>query len=405
MGYTIQAIKGLSWLSAVRIATRILSFARTLVVARVLSPYQFGLFGIATLVLVFVEIMTETGVNIFLVQNKKNLEDYIDTAWIVSIFRGILISAAIVVSAPFVSNFFKTPTTNLLFLIAVVPLLRGFINPCIVKFQKELMFSKEFLYRTSTFFVEVVSSITLILITKSIEGMILGMIVGVLFELFLSFIIISPRPGISFNSGIFKEVAGFGKWITASTIFNYFYQHGDDMAVGRILGAGSLGIYDMGYRISLIPLTDVADVMFRVTFPVYIKISGDLNRLRRAFFRSLIFVVLLTVPVGIILFLFPRELISLVLGAKWIGAAPVLKVLAIFGVVRAISVFSSSIFLSLEKQHIVTVISLVGLIGLGVTIIPFVLMWGISGAALSALFGTSVTLPVIFYNLYKIFYK
>lgn len=403
MGYAKQTLKGISWLSGVRFATRLLSFVRTLVVARVLSPYQFGLFGIATLVLVFVEIMTETGVNIFLVQNKKTLEDYIDTSWIVSIFRGILIALLIVISAPFVSNFFKAPATSLLFIIAIVPFLRGFINPSVVKFQKDLRFSLEFVYRTGSFFVEVFASIVLILVTKSVEGMIWGMVIGALFEAVFSFILISPRPRLAFNPMLFKEVVGFGKWITASTILNYFYQHGDDMAVGRILGAGSLGIYDMAYRISLIPLSDVADVMFRVTFPVYVKISDDLNRLRRAFLKSLAFVTLIVLPVGIVLFLFPKELISIVLGSKWIGAANVLKILAIFGVVRAISVFSSSIFLSLEKQNIVTLINLVGLLGLGITIIPFVLVWGINGAAASALIGTSLTLPVIFYNLYKLF--
>lgn len=405
MGYTGQAIKGITWLGGVRFATRLLSFVRTLVIARVLSPYQFGLFGIATLVLVFVEIMTETGVNIFLIQNRKLLEDYIDTSWIVSIIRGLLISLMIIIFAPLVSSFFKTPTTSLLFLIAIVPLCRGFINPSVVKFQKELQFSKEFIYRTLTFLVEVMASIIFILTTRLVEGLIWGMIAGAIFEVILSFIIISPRPKLNFKLDLFKEVIGFGKWITASTIFNYFYQHGDDMAVGRLLGAGSLGVYDMGYRISLIPLTDVADVMFRVTFPVYVKISEDLHRLRRAYFRSLGFVMLVVFPVGLILFLFPRELITLVLGAKWLAVAPVLKVLAIFSVVRAISVFSSSIFLSLEKQNIVTLISLVGLVGLGITIVPFVLMWGISGAAISALFGTSITLPVIFYNIYKIFYK
>lgn len=405
MGYTSQAIKGISWLGGVRFATRLLSFIRTLVIARILSPYQFGLFGIATLVLVFVEIMTETGVNIFLVQNRKSLEDYIDTSWIVSIVRGFLISFVIVISAPFISSFFRTPTTLILFLIAIVPLCRGFINPSVVRFQKELEFSKEFIYRTSTFLVEVLASIILILTMRSVEGLVWGMITGAIFEVILSFIMITPRPKLSFKPNLFKEVVGFGKWITASTIFNYFYQHGDDMAIGRLLGAGSLGIYDMGYKISLIPLTDVADVMFKVTFPVYVKISGDLHRLRRAFFRSLGLVVLVVLPLGLILFLFPKELITLVLGTKWLAVAPVLKILAIFSVVRAISVFSSSIFLSLEKQSIVTLISLVGLVGLGITIVPFVLTWGISGAAFSALLGTSLTLPVIFYNIYKIFYR
>lgn len=404
MGYTKEALKGITFVGLIRILTRLFSFVKTIIVARILSPYDFGLFGIATLVLVFVEILTETGVNIFLVQNRKNVDDYISTSWLVSIIRGFIISIVIFLLSSFIANFFNAPASrNLLFLISVVPLLRGFINPSVVKFQKDLRFSTEFFYRSSTFFVETLFSIFLVIITKSVAGLVWGMILGVLFEIIFSYLYARPIPKFSFNPILFKEVIGFGKWITASTIFNYFYQHGDDMAVGRLLGARNLGIYDMAYRISLVPITDIADVVFRVTFPVYVKISTDLKRLKRAFFRSLAFVVLLILPIGLVLFLFPREIIIFTLGDKWLEAAPVLRILAIFGVVRAISVFSGSIFLSLEKQKIVSLISLVGLVGLGVTIVPFVLNWGIMGAALSALVGTALTLPVVFFYLYKIF--
>jgi len=405
MGYTKEALRGITFIGLIRVVTRVLSLVKTIVIARILSPYQFGLFGIATLVLVFVEILTETGVNIFLVQKKENIDKYIDTSWIVSIIRGGIISIVILASSSFVSNFFNAPNSfNLLLLISVVPFLRGFINPSIVKFQKELRFSLEFYFRTSTFFIETFFSIFLVILTKSVEGLIWGMIIAVFFEIFISHLMIKPRPILSFNPQLFKEVVGFGKWITASTIFNYFYQHGDDMAVGRILGPRFLGVYDMAYRISLIPITNIADVVFRVTFPVYVKISDDIQRLRRAFVRSLIFVILLVLPICSVLFFFPKEIISIILGDKWLEAASILRILAIFGFVRAISVFSSTVFLSLQKQNITTLISLVGLLGLGLTIVPFVIKWGLLGAAFSALFGTSLTIPVIVFNLYKIFY-
>lgn len=404
MGYTKEALKGVAFIGSIRIVTRLLSFLKTIVIARVLSPYQFGLFSVATLVLVFIEILTETGVNIFLVQKKENIDKYIDTSWIVSIIRGFTISLIILISSTFVASFFNAPDSlSLLFLISVVPFLRGFINPSIVKFQKELKFSLEFYYRTSIFLVETFSSIILVLLTKTVESLIWGMIIATLFEIIISHLMIKPRPSLSFNPQLFREVIGFGKWITASTIFNYFYQHGDDMAVGRLLGPRSLGVYDMAYRISLIPITDIADVVFRVTFPVYVKISGDLKRLRRAFIRSLFFVILLVLPISLFLFFFPKEIILLILGDKWIEAAAVLRVLAIFAFVRAISVFSSTVFLSLGKQQITTLVNFVGLFGLGLTIIPFIINWGLVGAAYSALVGTILTIPVIFFNLYKLF--
>ena len=80
MGYTNKAIKGISWMSAFRGITRIMAFAKIAVLARVLTPSQFGVFGIASLVLVFLEVLTETGINVFLIQSQKDINKYINSA-------------------------------------------------------------------------------------------------------------------------------------------------------------------------------------------------------------------------------------------------------------------------------------------------------------------------------------
>lgn len=405
MGYTGRIIKGVSWIAGVRVVTRLLSFGKTLIIARVLSPEDFGLFGIAVLVLTFVEIFTETGVNIFLIKEKENIDKYINTAWIVSIVRGLLIALLIVISSPFIAHFFNAPDAlNLLLLISLVPLARGFINPSIIKFLKDLLFHKEFYYRSSTILVEALVSSVLVIMTHNVMSLVWGLLIGVLFEIALSFVIIKPRPHFTFEMPLFKKIVGYGKWITASTIFNYFYQHGDDIAVGRLLGTGALGIYDMAYRISLIPLLDVSDVVIKTTFPVYVHIADDTKRLRRAFFRSLGAIIGITLPIGLILFFFPEQIVRVLLGDQWLEAVPVLKILAIFGVIRAVSVFSSSVFLSVEKQRVYTFVSFVGMIGLAVTVVPLINNYGIVGAALAALIGTSLTLIPISYFLYKVLF-
>lgn len=402
MRYTRQAIKGFSWTAGIRIVTRVFSLVKNIIIARILSPYQFGAFGIATLVLVFVEIVTETGINTFLIQNREDTDKYISTSWLVSIIRGIIIFLAIIAASPFIAAFFRNSDSKfLLLLISFVPLLRGFINPSVIKFQKDLIFNKQFLYETSCFLVEVFFSTTLILITHKTEALIYGMLISTIFEVIVSFLMVKPTPRLIFNPSLFKKVIGYGKWITASTIFNYFYQHGDDIAVGRFLGSTPLGLYDMAYRLSLVPLSDVSDVISNVTFPVYNRISEEKERLRKAFLKTLSGVILITLPIGLIIFIFPREIITLVLGEKWLLAVPALKILGIFGFVRAVSSFSQNIFLSIGKQNIFTLISLVGLAGLALTIVPFVFAWGITGAAYSALFGTTLTIPVIFYYVYK----
>src|SRR3989344_3574656 len=109
MGYKYAALVGISWITLFRILTRLLTFVRLAVLGRLLTPAQFGYFGIAALLLSLLEILTETGINVFLVQKKGNINEYINSAWIVSIARGILLALIIFLSAPFIATFFNSP--------------------------------------------------------------------------------------------------------------------------------------------------------------------------------------------------------------------------------------------------------------------------------------------------------
>lgn len=383
-----------------RVITRLVALGRIAILARLLAPSQFGAFGIAAIVLAFLEIFTETGVNVFLVQEKNGTDKYINTAWVISIFRGILISAAILLVAPLISSFFNSPEAlPLLYYIGLVPFLRGFINPSIIKFQKELQFNREFWLRTSVFILGSLVAVLLAIITRSAVSLIWGIIAGAFLEVMLSFIIVKPRPKFEFKLPLAKRIIGRGKWVTASGIFTYLSQQGDDAVVGKLLNTASLGLYQMAYKLSTLPLTEITQVAGKVTFPVFVRISDDLARLKRAFLKTTIATSLLIIPFGLILFLFPKEIITIILGKNWLEAVSVLKVLVIFGVIRAIEGVPNSMFLALKKQKWVAKIHLVQLIGLAIFIIPLTLKYGLVGAGIASIISTLVPLPLIVYYL------
>ena len=126
-------------MAALRVFTRGLAIAKIAILARILVPAQFGIYGIATIVLGFFETLTETGINIFLIQDKQKIDEYVDSAWVVSIIRGVVISLAILLLIPVIIAFFHTPgAKEILLLVSLVPLIRGFVNPACIKFQKNL---------------------------------------------------------------------------------------------------------------------------------------------------------------------------------------------------------------------------------------------------------------------------
>ncbi|MEK7502621.1 MAG: oligosaccharide flippase family protein [Patescibacteria group bacterium] len=404
MGYTKEAIRGASWLGAFKIFARTLSFLRIIIIARILSPSQFGVYGVATLVLALIEILTETGINIFLVQKKEHAENYLSTAWIVSILRGFLISLVIFSSSFFVAGFFKSQEVlPLLMLISLVPAIRGFINPSIVYFQKNLNFHKEFYYRSSVFLIETVISILCVIVLKDPIALIYGLIGGSIFEVIISFLFVKPRPDFKFKKQLFSEIISSGKWVTASGIFTYLFLNADNIVVGRVLGTASLGIYDMAYSIAILPISEVSDIVLRVTFPVYVRISEEKERLKKAYIKTTLLIAVLVLPVLFLFLVFPEQLILLFLGRQWTDAADILKVLAIFAVISTIGSTSSAVFYAVKKQKYVTIISAISFVVMITSIIPLISAFGLVGAGIAVIFGSISATPFVVYYLLKVF--
>lgn len=403
MGYTKDTIKGVSWVGLLRGVTRVISLLRTLVLARLLLPVQFGVYGVATLLLALLEILTDTGINVILIQ-ESNIDEYVNTAWVVSILRGMVISLLIIILTPFVANFFNSPLSrNILYLIALVPLIRGIINPSIVKLQKELQFRKDFYFRSFLFFIDAVVSISFAIITKSAVSLVFGQIISAIFEVILTFVLVKPSPKLIIEKDKFIKVINSGKWVTLAGIFEYLYRNLDNIVVGRLLGTTMLGFYDMAYKISSLPITEVSDVFSKVVFPVYSKIKDDKVRLKRAFLKVVFTITIVAVPAMFILFLFTKSIVQVVLGPNWLPIVNVLKILVILGVIRAISGSSSALFLAVKKQNYVTTTTSLSIFGLAVTIVPLTKKLGIKGAAISAIIGSVFALPAIIVNLKKVF--
>jgi O-antigen/teichoic acid export membrane protein len=309
-------------------------------------------------------------------------------------------------SAPFISSFFNTPQAQeIVMLISLVPLIRGFINPAEVKLQKDLMFKYEFLLRSSIFFVDSIVAVFFIFFTHSVYGLVLGLLAGAIFEVIISFAFIKPTPKFRFNNLYINDILHKGKWITSYGILGYFGDQGDNIVIGKILGASSLGVYQMIYKISILPLSEISDAVNRVVFPIYTKISNDKKRLQKAFYKTTVVLSMSVVLLGGIIFLFPREIILIVLGERWLAGTDVLRILSIYGILQAVVGSITPLLLAVKKQNYITVILFFRFLILAITIIPLVIKFGIIGAGYSVLLSVFGEFPVAAYFIYRIFRK
>ena len=391
-------------MTALEGVTKLVAVGKIAVLARILTPSQFGSYGIALLVLGLLEVLTETGINVFLIQEKDNIETYLDSSWVVSIMRGALIALLITATSPFVVMFFNTPHVGyLLYLVAAVAFVRGFINPMEVLFQKKLEFMKVFMFQGGLYLLDAAVAITLGFLTHSESAMIISMLVSAFTEVILSFLIFKERPRFRLEKEKFMKVFHSGKWVTGAGIFSYIFQNIDNVVVGKFLGTTSLGFYQQAYSVSTLPVSGVSDIFNKVMFPVFARMSDEMTALKKAFYKSAGAIFSFALIFGIVILVFSKPVILIFLGPKWLIIEPALKVLAVFGVLKSILNSSYSLFLSLKMQKAVMLSELFGIVGMAMAIYPMVIKYGIVGAGYSTIIAVICSFPVVIVNVQKIF--
>jgi len=391
-------------MGALRVLIRILTVIKLGIIARILSPNELGIYGLALLMLSLFEILSETGINVFFIQEMKPLRKYLDSAFAVSIIRGVLISLFLLISAKFISNYFNSPNSLVyIYIISLVPFIKGFINPSIVRFQKELKFNLEFSIRIIIFLVDTVVAIILVIIFRNATGLILGMVCGALTELFMSHILIKPRPCLNYEIYKIRHILRRGKWITLAGVIQYLYLNIDNFIVAKVFGSLPLGLYQMSNKISTIPVTEVSDIFNKVTFPVFMKLATDINRLKKAYFKIILSMGLLLAFVSLILYFYTQQIVLFVFGNNWIPIVGIVKILAIYSFVRSVLNENIPLFYSVKKQEYFTYTALASILIILASMFPLIKIYGINGIAYSMLFGTLLTIPIHFAFVFKIF--
>ncbi|PGF17151.1 lipopolysaccharide biosynthesis protein [Natrinema sp. CBA1119] len=395
-GLTSKVLSGGAWVGSLNVLSRLLETFKLIVLARLLSPSDFGLMGIALLALAALEQLSQLGVDQALIQEEKeDIDRYLSTAWCLKIVRAVLIISVLYVTSSAISDFLGEPQAGpILQVIGITYLLRAFMNPATIYFEKNLNFRKYFSLKFSSVFVDVIVAIAFGFVFQNVWALVAGILARHLTQLLVSYRIDPFRPSLELDTEKAKELMGFGKWIWASGITTFVSTQGDDGFVVWLLGADALGFYQMAFRLSNAPATEISKVISKVAFPTYSVLQNQKKRLRRAYLNTLEITFYLTVPMAVGILVVAPEFTVVVLGEEWVPIVPALQVMAIAGFVRGIAATGGAIFRGTGAPEWDFRMNLLRAITILLTIWPLTNYMGITGAAISITLGIGITIPV-----------
>jgi lipopolysaccharide exporter len=329
-----QVVSSTLWMGSWRWSARLIGFATTVVLARLLLPEDFGIVATGAIIVGFFTIMLDLGTDKYLIRHKNPDRDDYDTAWSLRFIVITVASMAIFFAAQAGANYFGDQRlVNVVRLLAVAGWLNGFTNIGLTMYRRELQFRIIALIGLSQRLAATVTIIALAVWLRSYWAMIIGEMVFMLVGLVLSYTQHEYRPRFTLLRA--RKQWEFCKWILLQNLAAFMQGRGDSFVVVKFFGIELMGIYSMAMRIAALP---TRQVIMPVLPPVYsglAKKQHDPDIFVASALKVIGATASLMLPAATLFAVLNEELITVVLGERWMLAIPIVTAL-IFSVLLAV---------------------------------------------------------------------
>lgn len=343
---------------AMRWTDRVVGFASTLILARLLVPEDFGIIAMASLVVGLVDAFLALGVHVSLIQNHNAGPAHYNTAWTLRLAQLGAAAALIFLAAPFAADYFNdTRIVPVLRFMALGMLLMGTENIGIVTFQKEMRFGLDFSFtfqkRIAAFIITIFTAWWL----RNYWALVIGSLGGRIIGVYLSYRMHPMRP--RFSTEKLREIFSVSQWMMMSSIATYLSRNLDNMILGRHTNATVVGGYSLANEISAMPTTEILAPLNRVLFPAFVAAKKNLEELKKLYLLAQGVQSLVGMAAGAGLALVAHEAVAVLLGEKWLFIVPFVQILALGYVIESVSNSSAYILITLGKARAAALVSVI----------------------------------------------
>lgn len=390
-----KALLGVSWNIVNQIGKQVPRVAISILLANLLSPREFGLLAMITVITGFADVFTEMGFGAALIQKRDLTRAHLSSVFWINLASGIALTLGFVAGAPLLADFYNEPV--LAALTAVVAFTFTIRSLAIVQrtlFQRDIDFKALSIAEITS----VIGAGT-VAVVLAVRGFgVWSLVAQTLLEGVLVTILLwfqsDWRPAFRFRWDAVRDLLGFSASLLGTRSMNYWSRQADDLLVGKVIGSGALGTYRLAYDIMLFPLSNISRVISRVMFPSLAAIQEDRDRVRRVFLRMTRTIALVTFPLMLGLLATTEPFVMAVFGDDWRGMIPILRIFALLGLTQSIGTLAGNLFLSQGRADLQ--------FRIGLFVKPFKLIaivvglqWGVEGVAWAyALASWTVSYPI-----------
>jgi PST family polysaccharide transporter len=367
-------IKGTAWNYLVFGLSKGVTFVTTVILARLLSPDEFGLMAIGLLVIGYLDTFGGLGMENVVIYRQDNTEYNANVAFTIGIIFDVIISAVTFLCAPWVAAFFKEPrVTDILRVLSLVFIIWGMGDIHAARLKKEMQFRQTLLPEFGKAAAKAVVSIGMAFAGFGVWSLVWGQVAANIAASTLYWIVYRWRPRLTLDFKTSRQLVSYSSQTVLSEFMGAIQGNIDYLIVGKRLGPDNLGFYTMAFRVPELLIINTCYIVSNALFPAYARLQNDLDALRKGFLLTLRYIAIYTVPVGVGLFLITPEIVDVLFGQKWAPAIPVMQAISLYAVIYSLSFNAGDIYKAIGRPDLMNIL---GLFKLGV-VIP--LLWVAGG--------------------------
>ena len=329
-----RAVKSVKWTALAEIVSRSASPLIMLILARLLTPEDFGIVGVAMIAIGLAQIIQNFGFEKALIQRETEIAESANIVFWTNTGIGVIVYLIIFANAPLIADFFHEPkVVDVLRVLCLQIILVSLATVHLALLQREFGFKQLFIARLAPSFVPGVVSIPLALIGQGVWALVWGSLTGAFVQLFLFWHLSKWRPKLSFNVSVAKQLFSFGIWVTLEMLLGWLIVWGDSIILGHFLGVHELGVYRVGMTFIAL-VFGLFNSLIPIAYSSFSRLQSNHVELKSSFLKTSQLMAAISLPIGFILALTAHPISSLVFGQKWQGIE---VVISIIGIMHAIA--------------------------------------------------------------------
>lgn len=393
MGLKQKVVQSLGWNLTGSLVIQCINFITKIVLARLLFPADFGLFAMVFIFINFLNIFVGFGISSAIIYRKEEPEKTLNTAVVLTTTIGIVLFFISYFSSSFIAVFFNQDALgSMIKVVSIVFLFDSLSILLYATFIKELEFKKKTIIDIFSVVGYSIIVVLLVFFGLGVWGLIISYVIQHLFVLILLWIFSPRRPSLEFDKCIAKEIFHFGKYALATSVIAWAITSIDNIIIGKRMGNENLGYYSMGFSIAALPVLSFTHIITAVFHPVYAKLQDEPKRLKEAYLKPLEWSLILVLPFSVGLFILADILVFVVFGERWLPIVPLLKIFAVYCILRTVCTIISQLLEGIGKPKRASMLLFIEFIILIMLLFPLISMYGTIGAAIAVISARAVSM-------------